>query len=400
MANLALFEDDAYRTECDAEVVAAGSDGGRPWVVLSQTVLYPEGGGQPADRGWISGVAVVDVQRVGGDIRHTLASPLAGGTVHVTLDWPRRFDHMQQHTAQHLLTALAADRFGWVTTAFHLGERVSDVELAVPALAPPQLAALEEAVALEVRQARPVHARQVSAELFATMTGVRSRGLPADHSGPVRLVEIAGLDINTCGGTHVRSTAELEAVALLGTEPMRGGTRLFFVAGGRLRRRLAAHEARNAALRSALGAPDDELVAAVTARLEAQRALEKRLQHTEEELAAACARELAAAGGALAEAHFDGRELPFLQLVARAFQAHAPDRAAFLTALGTAGASFLLAAGPTSPLDVVAAGRQAADLLHGRGGGSGRLFQGKASSLAARSEVVARLRALAEPGES
>lgn len=396
MVTAALFEDDAYLTACDAEVVAAGSDGHRPWVVLSQTVLYPEGGGQPADHGWISGVAVVDVQRVEGQIRHVLAAPLADRTVRVTLDWPRRFEHMQQHTAQHLLTALAADRFGWATTAFHLGERVSDVELSVPSLARQQLEALEEAIAAEVRQAHPVRARHVSAEEYEALAGVRSRGLPADHRGPVRLVEIVGLDTNTCGGTHVRSTAELEAVALLATEPMRGGTRLFFVAGQRLRRRLAAHEARNAALRSALGAPDEELVAAVTARLEAQHTLEKRLQHIEEELAATCAKELAERSGALVEAHFEGHELPFLQFLARVFQATAPAKAVFLSASGATANSFLLAAGADSPLDVAGVGREVAVLLGGRGGGSGRLFQGKAPSLAARDEVVARLRALAE----
>ncbi|NWG00651.1 MAG: alanyl-tRNA editing protein [Thermoanaerobaculaceae bacterium] len=391
-----LFEEDAYRRECQAEVVASGSEDGRPWVVLSQTVLYPEGGGQPADRGFVDEVEVVDVQRRGEDILHLLAAPLAAGQVRVRLDWPRRFDHMQQHTAQHLLTAVAADRFAWATTAFHLGETTCDIELDVPALTPGQLAALEEAVAQEIRAARPVRTRRVGAAEFARMEGVRSRGLPADHVGEVRLVEIEGVDCNTCGGTHLRSTAEIEALAVLGSEPMRGGTRLFFVAGGRLRRRLAAHESRNAALRTLLGAPDHELPEAVAARLEVLRALEKKLSATEAELAEAMARELARTEAPFVEAHFEERELAFLQRLARTLAAAAPDKAAFLSARAAAGACFVLVAGAHCPLDVQACGREVATRLGGRGGGSGQLFQGKAPALDGREAALAWLRAALE----
>src|SRR3954447_1130167 len=144
--------------ELDVLVLEAGEEGGRPWARLSDTILFPEGGGQPTDRGWLGEVAIDDVQRRDGGIRHSLSAAVAPGPARLRLDWPRRFDHMQQHTAQHLLSALAADRFGWETTSFHLGERTCDVELAVPALDPAQVAALEEEIAGEVRAARPVSA--------------------------------------------------------------------------------------------------------------------------------------------------------------------------------------------------------------------------------------------------
>ncbi len=226
-----LYEREPGRREAEAEVVAAGEQGGRPFVVLSDTLFYPEGGGQPADRGTIAGVAVLDVQRAGGTIRHLLERPIAPGSVRLALDWERRFDHMQQHTAQHLLSALAEDRFGWKTTAFHLGPAVSDIELAVPALAEETREALEEAVAAEIRAARPVRPRRVTREEFERLEAVRTRGLPDGHAGEVRLVEIEGVDLNTCGGTHLASTAEIEALHLLASEPMRGGTRLHFAAG-------------------------------------------------------------------------------------------------------------------------------------------------------------------------
>ena len=388
MSTAAAYERDAYLQELATEVVRAGEHEGRPCAVLADTVLYPEGGGQPADRGRLGDVAVVDVQRVAGEIVHLLASPVAPGPVTVHLDWERRFDHMQQHTAQHLLTAIAVERFAWRTTAFHLGAAVSDIELDAPALAPVRLDVLEEAVAAEIRAARPVSTRRVSHEEYAALA-VRSRGLPDGLTGDIRLVEIAGIDVNTCGGTHVRSTAEIEGLKLLGTEPMRGGTRLHWVAGGRLRRRLAAHEARNAALRGLLDAGDDDFVPLVARRQDELRELERRLRSTAGELAAAAAAGLAARPSGLADAHFEGRDAGFLQQVARELARLAPATSALLTAGGEGAAFFLLVLGEGAAAEAQALGREVAAALDGRGGGAGRTFQGKAASLAGRDAALA-----------
>jgi len=385
------FEVDAYRTELATEVVRAGEREGRPFAVLADTVLYPEGGGQPADRGRLGDVAVVDVQRVEGEIVHLLATPVAPGPVTVRVDWQRRFDHMQQHTAQHLLTALASERFGWRTTAFHLGVIQSDIELDAPSLAPARLDALEEAVVAEIRAARPVTARRVSQAEYAALA-VRSRGLPDGLTGDIRLVEIAGIDVNTCGGTHVRSTAEIEGLKLLGTEPMRGGTRLHWVAGGRLRRRLAAHEARNAALRGLLDAGEDDFVPLVERRQGELRELERRLRATVGELAATAAAGLAARQSDPVDAHYEGRDAGFLQQVARELARLTPATSALLTAGGEGAAFFLLALGEGAAVDVQALGREVASALGGRGGGSGRTFQGKAASLAGRDAALAVFR--------
>ncbi len=107
------YETDAYLTDLDTEIIETGEEAGRPFAVTADTVFYPEGGGQPADLGTLAGIEVVDVSKVGHQIRHFLASPVATGPVHLELDWARRWDHMQQHTAQHLLTTIAQGRFGW-----------------------------------------------------------------------------------------------------------------------------------------------------------------------------------------------------------------------------------------------------------------------------------------------
>ena len=384
------YERDPRLARLETEVVSSGVADGHPFVVLADTVLFPEGGGQPADRGTVGGVAVVDVRRVDGAIRHVLAGPAPSGAVTVVLDWARRFDHMQQHTAQHLLTAVADQRFGWHTTAFHLGERTSDIEMDTPAASAERLAELEEAVAAEIRAARPVTARRVSPEAYARLP-VRSRGLPEGHSGDVRLVDIEGIDLNTCGGTHCASTAEIEALKLLGTEGMRGGTRLSWVAGGRLRALHEAHHHRNARLREILGTSDDELVDRLASKLEQLREAERTVRGLQDELADAAAAALAAGPGRVLAAHWAGRDLPFLQRVAREVVRRAPDRVVLLTAgEGDAGA-FLLAAGEEAEVDVPVAGRRVAELLDGRGGGSGRVFQGKAARLSRREEAARSL---------
>lgn len=386
------YERDPRLRELDVEVLATGVEDGRRWAQLSDTVLFPEGGGQPADRGWLGGVPVVDVQRRGGAAVHYLEGEVATGPARLRLDWTRRFDHMQQHTAQHLLSALAADRFGWETTSFHLGEIGCDVELATATPAPSRLAELEEAIAEEVRAARRVSARRVPPDALAGLS-VRSRGLPAGHAGDVRLVEIEGLDLNTCGGTHLASTAEIECVKLLGCEPMRGGTRLHWVAGGRVRARLGAHEERIAALRRTLEGGDDELVALAAARRDQLRDSERARRRLLERLAdAEAARLLAAAGEAgFVETHLDEAEAGFVQRVASAFAARPGAALLLLTAGAGAAALFALAVQESAPVDVKALGARVAAALGGRGGGAGRVYQGRAGDLAGRAALVAEL---------
>jgi len=393
MSRTYSYEREPYLRELATSVVEIGRDGERAFAILADTILYPEGGGQPGDRGTLGDAPVIDVQRVGGLVRHYLERPIPLGPVTVILDWRRRFDHMQHHTAQHLLTAIADDRFGWPTTAFHLGEETCDIELAVEHLAQVELDLLEDAVAAEIRAARSVSTRNVAAERLGTLP-VRTRGLPEGHEGDVRLVEIAGVDLNTCGGTHVRSSAEIEALKLLGTEPMRGGTRLFFVAGRRLRARLGEHEARCAALRTILGAPDAGLAEAAQAKLDQLHLAEKQARDLEGELADALAELLAAEHEAVVERHLDGRDAAFLQRVAHRLGERAPGKIALLTATRGGQSFFVVAVGEALTLDAQALGRDVAAHVQGRGGGAGRVFQGRAGSLAGRAEIVSRLRAL------
>jgi len=382
------YEKDAYLTELKTAVIETGSEKGKDFVVLRDTVFYPEGGGQPGDRGWVDDVTVSSVTQENGKVRHYVDAAVQRGEVLARIDWPRRYDHMQQHTAQHLLTALAQDQFGWPTKAFHLGNDVSDIELGVSQLSAEQLNGLEEAVASEIRAARRVQTKRVSADRLEELK-VRTRGLPAGHQGPIRLVEIEGVDLNTCGGTHVRSTAEIESVKLLNTESMRGGIRLYFVAGGRVRRRLAEHEARNVDLRSLLGAPERDFAAAAKLRLDQIQELQHRERIMREELAEAASDALARRPEDLLEAHFKSGDPAFLQSLAHKLQEKSRTKAALLTAGNEGDGFFVVVAGDRVGCDVQALGRQVAILLKGKGGGTGRIFQGRVNTLAKRRDALA-----------
>jgi alanyl-tRNA synthetase len=178
---------------------------------------------------------------------------------------------------------------------------------------------------------------------------------------------------------------------LLGTEGIRGGTRLFYVAGGRVRRRLGAHEQRNAAIRALLGAPDEDLVPALQIKLDQLLALERRGRKLEDDLVEFQAAALAARSGSLVETHLEGRDMAFLQKLARGILAVDPAKALFLTAEFGGQGLFLLNAGETSSLDVPLAGKAVAAILGAKGGGAGQSFQGKAPNLAARPEALAYL---------
>ena len=400
MSKIPAYERDPYLAELSVVIDRVDRDEHGDYALLDDTVLYPEGGGQPADTGWLGAARVVGVRQVEGEVRHYVDRAVACGEVASRLDWERRYDHMQQHTGQHLLTALADRRFGWRTTSFHLSTERCDIELeprdetrAAPDEA--RLQELEEEVARQIRAALPITAGRVSANEYAALD-VRSRGLPAGHTGDVRLVRIGDasecLDCNTCGGTHVRSTAEIEAIKLLGIEPMRGGWRLYWVAGGRVRSRLAASEKRNAGLRGLLGAADEDLVEATAATLEQLAWLSQRVKRTEQQLADLIADQLRVGDARVVEAHFDDVDGAFLQSVGRRFLSSPHAKLALLTASGGSGEVFMLAVGSDADCDLRSLGGEIAELFEGRGGGAHGIYQGKAATLLRRDAALQAMR--------
>jgi Ser-tRNA(Ala) deacylase AlaX len=361
--------------------------------VLSKTILYPEGGGQPSDHGSLDGMPVLNLhRREDGEVIHVLDRPV-DGTVSIELDWKRRLDHMQQHTAQHLLTAVAAALLGFETTAFHLGADRSDIELDCPGLTGRQRLEIEDSVNAHIGSSLPVTARFVDASRLAEL-GARTRGLPEDISGPVRLIEIEGVDASTCGGTHVASTSELLAVKLLNTERLRGGTRLFFVAGRRAMRLMETSWQREQAMNQLLSCGPEHHESAVAGLLNQVKILEKNRRRLQLDLAAFIGRDLARQED-IASVHLPGGDMDALKTVAAVAREHRPDVAALLTAGGDQGVFLLV--GP--PGLVESAGPAVARALAGRGGGASGSFQGKYTRLNSTVEALALLRSSLGPAE-
>ena len=222
-----LYYTNAYAREFTSTVVAASDDGTR--VYLAETAFYPTSGGQPHDLGMLGGVPVIDVVDEEDRVAHVLATPLAvdGKPLKGVVDWERRYDHMQQHTGQHLLSAVFEDLFGFKTVSVHFGPDYSTLDLDTETLSRRQIIAAEERANAIVAEARPVN---VSFEDAATATGLRK---PSERGGTLRIVNIDSLDRSACGGTHVESTAEIGPILLRATEKVRKATRVEFVCGFR-----------------------------------------------------------------------------------------------------------------------------------------------------------------------
>jgi alanyl-tRNA synthetase len=225
-----LYYTDSMLRTFEATVVSCEPRAGRFEILLDQTTFYPTSGGQPFDTGTLGGAHVLDVvDREDDEIAHVVTEPLPVGVrVAGEVDWPRRFDHMQQHTGQHILSA-AFDRLCAVrTVSFHLGAETSTIDLARE-VTPLEIAAAEEAANGVVWEDRPVNVRFATAD-EALRLPLRKE---SSRSGELRLVDVAGFDLSACGGTHVPRTGMIGLVAIAGWERFKGGSRAAFVCGGR-----------------------------------------------------------------------------------------------------------------------------------------------------------------------
>jgi alanyl-tRNA synthetase len=380
-----LDQEDSSLLAFDAEVIEVDAGGLR--VVLDRTAFHPTGGGQPHDAGTLAGVRVVDVIDEETRVVHVLAEPLPrdSKTVHGDVDAARRRDHTQQHSGQHILSAILADAFARPTVSFHLGAAHATIDLAGEPLAAAHFADVETRVFSAITANLPVRARVCE----GPVPGLRK---PSERGGPLRVVTIEGLDVNACGGTHVASTGELGLVLLLGVEKVRAHTRLSFVVGDRA----LAHARRNASLLADMSAawgsdPTQAVGAAIRQRaLLAER--ERRIDALEAELGALEGAALHAAtpedgaGRRVLVREVEGPLDARLRATVDAFAAQ-PRALALVGSRSTR--ALLVAASPDCGLDAGATLKSQLGQVGGRGGGNATRAQGSAPD-DARFELVMR----------
>jgi alanyl-tRNA synthetase len=362
-------------------------------ITLDRSAFYPTSGGQPHDTGLLtatsSGGALLEAPILAveedeqGEVWHTTPKPLSAGTaVRGYIDWSRRRDHMQQHSGQHLLSAVLYRQLGAATVSFHLGEMTSTIDLAREGITQEELERAEDAVNEIIAEDRPITMRTIPrSEAEMLLSAGTLHKLP-EREGDIRLIEIDEIDLNACGGTHVHSTGQMGVLLIRGTERMRQGLRVEFVCGVRAaviaRQDLATLT--GAAVALSVGRLD--VAGAVDRLLADAKASNKARQKLTEELATHHAASLLLEyplkeGCRVVRRSFAEQDPAYLKLLASRLVASAPRTVALLAATGEEPARVIVAASADLKIDCGTTLREALAAYGLRGGGSTGMAQGQ-----------------------
>jgi alanyl-tRNA synthetase len=227
-----LFLGDSYSSHFAADIVSKHQVEEQFELILAETYFYPESGGQPADGGFIGEAAVIDVQQRGEDIIHILGSDPGEGELTAILDWSRRYDHMLQHSGQHMLTAAFAQIMAADTLSFHLGESDSTIDLNCANPTAAQISEIEDLCSQWIAVNMPIEIKFISRAEFDQLS-LRKKSLPDHVEEPIRIITIGDIDTSHCGGTHLASSSELQLIKITGLEKIQDATRVHFLAGQR-----------------------------------------------------------------------------------------------------------------------------------------------------------------------
>jgi alanyl-tRNA synthetase len=384
-----LYYTDSYLRGFTADVADASAD--RLTLYLNRTAFYPTSGGQPFDTGSIGSARVIEVVDEGERVAHRLEQPWANetpGAVECAIDWERRFDHMQQHSGQHLLSAVFEEMFALKTVSFHLGAESSSIDLEGSGVDARTVEQAEWRANQAIYENRPVTVQFQEAE---DVSGLRKA---SERQGTLRIVSIDGLDRSACGGTHVRSTGEIGVILVRKLEKIRQSVRVEFLCGGRAVRRARNDFQSLTAAAQSFSSPLDDVPSLVAAQLETSRAAEKLRRKLESDLATYQGRELYQAtppgpdGIRRVVRRAQRGSLEELRALAQSFTAD--TKAVFIAALSDP-PSVLLAASADAGIDAGKLLKAALTEAGGRGGGAARMAQGSVPDGAALERVLEKL---------
>jgi alanyl-tRNA synthetase len=383
-----LYYTNAYLVDFDARILER-ADGGRR-IFLDRSAFYPTSGGQSHDLGSLGGVSVESVEDDEDRIAHILSAALPESAVDVTghIDWTRRFDHMQQHTGQHLVSAVIAEMLSRATLSVHFGAVSSSLDIETDALSSDHLRAAEQRANEIVTENRSVSVSFESASEAASLRKEPKR------SGTLRVVTIQDLDRSACGGTHVRATGEIGPILLRKTEKIRAATRIEFVCGMRAVRRAHTDFDALSSIAQGLSGSIDDAASLVESQTRDLREAESYRKRADALLAVYRAREMwdAAVPDVAGVRHMVQRVAggSVDDVRALALACASLPRTVFV-ALSEMPPSVLVAASDDSGFDAGRTLKAALAAAGGRGGGSPRLAQGSVPSAAALAAIPAAL---------
>lgn len=366
-----LYEAQPYLTHFSATVESC-TQGKKGWdILLNQTAFYPEGGGQPYDTGILGGVSVLEVHQREGRVVHTCAAPLeAGSQVEGQIDWPRRFDLMQHHSGEHIVSGIAHSLYGCDNVGFHMGSDVITIDLNVE-LTPDQVAQLEARANQYIWEDHPIAVTYPTSEELEHLEYRSKKAL----TGQVRIVSFPGADTCACCGTHVASSGQVGLVKLLSCQKFRDGVRIELVCGKRALDYLSQVWEQNHQISNLLSAKTMQTSGAVRRLLEENAALKSRILTMEEQQFAALAQRYAGQGDVVV--FESGLSPDSLRRLCGAVQAACGGRCACFSGEDDSGYQYAVGQ-PGGDLRPLAKALNQA--LQGRGGGKPDFIQGTVSA--------------------
>ncbi|MGG0656133.1 alanyl-tRNA editing protein [Rummeliibacillus pycnus] len=387
-----FYYQDVMMKEFDATIIKQEVDEeGRKYIVLDNTAFYPTGGGQPHDTGMIKGVKVIDVEKIDGEIRHYVTESLPEFTtqVHGVLDWQRRFDHMQQHAGQHILTAAFVELFNYPTVSFHLGTETLTIDIDTAKISDEELASVEKRANDIILENRPIETKWVTEKELANYTLRKAVAV----TGEIRLVIIPDFDYNGCGGTHPTSTGQVQAIKILTTEKQKKKTRVHFVCGGRVLHELHWRKKELSDTARLANSPEEGTVQAVTKLLQTQKGLEKALADANNQLIAFEAKSLLQESDEhLIRKTFTSRSVQELQQLARVIISANEETTALFVSEQADKLQFVAAKGAAAQFgSMKEIANTILPVIHGKGGGNDTFVQGGGEATISSEELLEQM---------
>lgn len=374
-----LFYQDPYMRAFTAKGLTSEKDEqGHFYVVLNQTAFYPTGGGQPHDIGTLNDVHVYDVEEVNGEVRHYTEEPVdIQKDIVGEIDWERRFDHMQQHTGQHILSAAFEEEFGYKTASFHLGREICSIDLDIVKLTDEEAIQAEKKANDIILENRRLETKWVTAEELSQYQ-LRKEVSVSEN---IRLVIIPEFDYNGCGGTHPDSTGQVSSLKILLTEKQRKKMRVYFVCGGRVLEQLGEKHKIIQGLTDTLNAPQEELNETATQTLRLNKDQDKKINALKEKLIdyeaeAYIEQAKESRGGKVIKASFADRPMLELQQLAKSITVNSGDSIVFLVNESNDKLQLVCAKGEAVSENMNDLVKKILPLIDGKGGGNASIAQG------------------------
>ncbi|MEH7247466.1 DHHA1 domain-containing protein [Neobacillus niacini] len=387
-----IFYQDPYIKSFTAQILTKGKDeSGNNYIVLDQTAFYPTGGGQPHDVGTIENMKVINVEEVEGEIRHYLESEFDHMSVSVNgvIDWDRRFDHMQQHAGQHILSAAFENLFEYKTVGFHLGNEILTIDLETEHLSEIEVEKAEQLANEIILENRIIDAKWVTEEELSRYP-LRKATKVKDN---IRLVIIPNFDYSGCGGTHPKATGEVQAIKILEWEKQKKKTRVQFVCGNRVIKQLNQKNKVLIELTKLLNSPEKDMPKSVIRLLENGKSIEKELEQTLEKVLYFEARSLLehSQEKSIVSEVFQNRTIQELQKLARIILTEDENAIVLFVSQNENMLQLVCARDSAEAISMKKVIGNALLMIKGKGGGSDSFAQGGGEALISADEMLQHL---------